>query len=155
MATNEVPRGPISAYVVENVKRLRAERRWSLADLSKAMGEKGRPMLSSGLHRLETGKRRIDADDLVALALAFDVSPMTLLLPWAEEGKVSLTDTVTADVRAAWLWARGEAPLQEPEDWDEAQFAKLQFHLNAVPRGFRLGNPRTKGGSNGEHQEAP
>jgi transcriptional regulator with XRE-family HTH domain len=176
MATNEVPRGPISGHVVENVKRLREEMKLSLADLSDAMSRAGRPMLASGLHRLEAGKRRVDADDLVALALALHVSPLTLLLPWTETGTVALTNEVSAEATVAWNWARGVMPLEVPDDWDEAQYATLQFQLNAVPKGFRLGSARpgtreyddakqaraeefsrrrTTGGTDGEHQATP
>jgi transcriptional regulator with XRE-family HTH domain len=74
-----VVHGPTSRKVVENVKRLRAERRWSLVELSEEMGQAGRPILSSGLHRLERGKRRVDVDDLVALARVFAVNVTELL----------------------------------------------------------------------------
>lgn len=134
MATNEVPRGPISAYVVANVKRLRAERRWSLVELSEEMGRIGRPMLSSGLHRLESGRRRVDVDDLAALALAFGVSPITLLLPWSgHDGVVHLTETVTSDVTAAWEWLRAVRPIELPEDQQDADFAELAFQRQAIP----------------------
>jgi transcriptional regulator with XRE-family HTH domain len=135
MATNEVPRGPISGYVVENVKRLRAERKWSLAELSQEMGKAGRPTLSSGLHRLEQGKRRIDVDDLVALAAAFGVSPITLLLPPVSRGDVALTAELTADAGAAWDWIRAEHPLAVPEDDDG--FAEVEFQRRALPFGIR------------------
>src|SRR4051795_10305771 len=111
MATNEVPRGPISGYVVENVKRLRAERRWSLAELSDEMEKAGRPMLASGLHRLEQGKRRIDVDDVVALGIAFDKDPVTLLLPPEADGVVRLTAEREVPAELAWAWMRGNTSL--------------------------------------------
>lgn len=57
MAMNDVPRGAATSHVIENVKRLRAGLRWSLAELSNEMARVGRPMLPSGLHRIEQGKR--------------------------------------------------------------------------------------------------
>lgn len=67
-------------FVVDNIKRLRAQRRWSLAELSDELAEAGRPILPTGLQRLEHGKRRVDVDDLMAFAVAFKVAPETLLV---------------------------------------------------------------------------
>lgn len=137
MATNEVPRGPVSGYVVENVKRLRADRRWSLAEMSEKMKEVGRPMLSSGLHRLEQGKRRIDADDLVALAAALDVSPISLLMPFTAQGEVQLTETLQAEALAAWDWMRATRPLELPAEREEAVIKAVAFQGRALPSGAR------------------
>lgn len=142
MATNEVPRGPISDRVAENVRRLRDAKRWSLTDLSEEMRRVGRPMLSSGLHRLETGKRRVDADDLVALALAFGVSPVTMMMPFTARGDVRLTDTMTADALAAWDWMRGLRPIDLPADEEEATYVAARFRTTAVPMGARIGELR-------------
>jgi transcriptional regulator with XRE-family HTH domain len=141
MAKNEVPRGPISGYVVENVKRLRADRRWSLAELSEQMSKAGRPMLGSGLHRLEQGNRRIDVDDVVALAVAFGVSPITLLLPPTGRGEVEITEAVSAEAATAWDWLRARAPLVIPEDDDG--FAEVEFQRRALPFGIRSYPMRT------------
>lgn len=53
----------------------------SYADLSRRLEELERPIPPLGLRHLETGARRIDVDDLVMLAIALEVPPMTLLLP--------------------------------------------------------------------------
>lgn len=133
MATNEVPRGPISGYVVENVRRLRGERKWSLVELSDRMGAAGRPMLASGLHRLEQGSRRIDVDDLVALAIVFDCAPVTLLFPPDTGGDVQLTWSQTVEALVAWDWARGVRPFDLPADEQEAAIRTAEFQLTAVP----------------------
>src|SRR4051812_10454024 len=148
MATNEVPRGPVSAYVVDNVKRLRAEKRWSLSELSDRMSAAGRPMLSSGLHRLEQGKRRVDVDDLVALAIAFEVSPTTMLLPWTDSGAVRITNVVEADAVTAWEWMRGIRPLELPEDHLDADYVELTFQRESAPAGARPKQTRSGRGFN-------
>lgn len=135
MATNDVPRGPTSTHVVDNVNRLRTGRRWSLANLSIRMTAAGRPVLSSGLHRLEQGRRRVDVDDLVALAVAFDVSPTTLLMPWTASGVVRLTEVVEADAVAAWEWMRGIRPLELPRDRHDADFVEETFQRASAPAG--------------------
>lgn len=94
---SEMPRGPAADHVVENMKRLRAGLRWSLAELSEEMSRVGRPILPSGLHRIEQGKRRIDVDDLVALAAALRVPPLALLQGQSESvngGQTSKADKV-------------------------------------------------------------
>lgn len=137
MATNEVPRGPITGHVVDNVKRLRAARKWSLADLSQAMTNVGRPIAATGLHRMEQGRRRVDVDDLVALAAALDVAPMSLMMPFTATGTVALTDTLTVDALAAWDWHRGTRPLDLPTEREEAMIAAVAFQGRAVPLGAR------------------
>jgi transcriptional regulator with XRE-family HTH domain len=99
----------------------------SLGQLSEELGKLGRPILASGLSKIETGERRVDVDDLVALAVALDVSPSRLLLPgeqpqpltgadltWekvSRHGKVQLTPAREAEWGQAWAWACGESPL--------------------------------------------
>ncbi|MGO9100438.1 MAG: helix-turn-helix domain-containing protein [Mycobacterium sp.] len=71
--------GPVGMIVARNVRRLRGDT--SYAELSRRLDELGRPIPPLGLRHLEAGARRIDVDDLVMLALALDVPPMTLVLP--------------------------------------------------------------------------
>ncbi len=112
MGTNAVDRGPASERVAENVKRLRRLRGLSLNDLSERMGQLGRPMQASGLSKIEQGDRRVDVDDLLALALALEVNANTLLMP-ADGGppNVDVVPTVAAQWRGIWRWATGESPL--------------------------------------------
>jgi tetratricopeptide (TPR) repeat protein/transcriptional regulator with XRE-family HTH domain len=65
--------------VSQQLVQLRHDRRMTLAALSTRLTELGRPISVSGLSKIEQGTRRTDADDLVALARAFDV-PLEQLL---------------------------------------------------------------------------
>ncbi|WP_181160752.1 hypothetical protein [Bifidobacterium sp. UTCIF-39] len=61
----------------------------------------------------------MDVDDLMAFAIVFDVSPLTLLLP--EYGSKEITTRITGypdemGTNVAWLWARGDEPLELPQD---------------------------------------
>lgn len=81
--------------------------------LASAMTEAGRPIIKSGINKLEqVGGRRVDVDDLMALSVALGVSPLRLLLPAEPPSKSALvTEAKRARVRDVWAWARGEHPL--------------------------------------------
>ena len=49
--------------------------------MSARFTEIGQPIGITSISRIELGTRRVDADDLVALAAVFGVSPNRLLLP--------------------------------------------------------------------------
>lgn len=77
--------GPAGDTVRRNVRRLRRERRLTVERLAELITEqKGRSLPASGLTRLEHGQRRIDVDDLVALAAVLGVTPAQLLDPPTE-----------------------------------------------------------------------
>lgn len=112
MGTRAVNKGPGAERVASNVRTLREERGMSLRRLSERLGKVGRPMLASGLSKIEQGDRRADADDLVALAIALDVTPNRLLLPAdAGDDVFALTGEVDATGAMAWRWAAGDEPL--------------------------------------------
>jgi transcriptional regulator with XRE-family HTH domain len=121
MATEKIERGPTSERVARNVAELRAARGLTLRDLSVRLEEVGRPILPSGLHKIERGARRVDVDDLVALALALDVTPTRLLMPaTATRRQVLLTSKVKGGERTLWEWAVGDTLL--PRDPWHAHF---------------------------------
>lgn len=128
-----VPLGPVGGYVIANLTRLREERRLSYRELSDRLRELGRPIPTLGLSRIEKGTRRVDSDDLVALALALGVNPSALLLPRdaGPEDAVALTERQQASAKDAWAWADGRRTLpaagpftRSSADWmKDADFA--------------------------------
>lgn len=70
MGTRKVEQGPAGQNVATAVRKQREHLGMSLQELSEALGELGRPILPSGLSKIEAGTRRVDADDLVALSQA-------------------------------------------------------------------------------------
>ncbi|WP_308217747.1 helix-turn-helix domain-containing protein [Streptantibioticus silvisoli] len=116
MASNAVVSGPTSMCVAKNLERLRKARQLNQKDLSALLKALGRPMLPTVVSKIERGDRRVDVDDLVALALALNVSPLSLLLP-AESGDepVELTDGFQVTARTAWHWAEGQRTAM---DWE-------------------------------------
>lgn len=133
MASNPVIAGPTAKRVAENVLAWRKARQLQQKDLSAKLGEIGRPMLPTVISKVERGERRIDVDDLVALAVALDVSPLVLLLPRTGDGQaaVLLTEGVEASAAAAWEWADGDKPLTRSEN--DPYGHALRFRLDSRP----------------------
>lgn len=88
----------------------------STTELAAALEERDNPIPATGITRIEKGQRRVDADDLVALADSLNVAPLTLLLPPTAGGElVDLTPNRQVTARIAWQWARGE---RTAVDWE-------------------------------------
>lgn len=103
--------------VAANVRRLRRELDLTTKQLADRVTECGRPMLPNAITKIEQMQRRVDADDLSALAVALGVTPNALLLPPGRAGEAYLTGLpkkVTPWL--AWAWACGELSLHP--SWD-------------------------------------
>jgi 8-oxo-dGTP diphosphatase len=105
--------GPIGRRVAASLRQIRDDRRLTTAQLSALLSRLGRPILATGITKTEAGDRRIDVDDLVALAVALDTTPNRLLLPSTADDaeSVELTPEVRVSALDAWKWATGEEPL--------------------------------------------
>jgi transcriptional regulator with XRE-family HTH domain len=131
--------GSVGQRVAKEVARLRG--RTTVRELSARLTKLGRPILPSGITKIEQGTRRVDADDLVALAVALKVTPTRLLLgppptdgpddpaheeAWEwhdwEDSKgnkrspipvIRLAPELALEPWDAWPWALGEVPLGE------------------------------------------
>jgi transcriptional regulator with XRE-family HTH domain len=109
--------------LAKNVQRLRKLRGLTVRDLSARLTEVGHPVLPSVVSKTELGQRRVDVDDLVALAVTLGVTPNRLLLPGAvDDDTVMLTPNVEASQIGAWWWATGEQRLPGPFSPPERQF---------------------------------
>lgn len=110
MAGKKSDLGPIGENVAQAVRRFREMRRFGYADLSRKLAQYGREIPPLGLRRIESGERRVDADDLAALAVALNVSPLALLLPM-EDSRVLPADEDAHPSEEIWRWGRGFSPL--------------------------------------------
>lgn len=79
MAARPLEIGGAGAQVAAQVTAHRQRRGWDQRTLAERVTEAGRPMSTSVLGKVESGARRVDIDDLVALAAAFEVPPARLL----------------------------------------------------------------------------
>lgn len=127
---------PTGKAVADNVRRIRDEiRGWSTYELSRKLKDAGRPIAPSALAKLERGERRVDAGDLVALAVVLGVHPAALLFPPTVAGDVEITGAGRTAAGIVWEWAEGERPLRLPQNDDGA--AHNTFQTDARPAGRR------------------
>lgn len=109
--------GPTGRTVADNLARLRKVRGYSTRQLASELERNGRSISASGISRMEKGERVVTADDLVALAAVFGVSPASLLLPLTAtaETRVEITGAGTVDALRAWEWGIGRLPVKLSE----------------------------------------
>jgi transcriptional regulator with XRE-family HTH domain len=84
MAARALEIGEAGGCVAAAVSAHRQRRGWDQRHLAARVTEAGRPMSASVLGKVEAGARRVDVDDLVALAAALEVPPARLL-PGADD----------------------------------------------------------------------
>ncbi|MFF2331815.1 MULTISPECIES: helix-turn-helix domain-containing protein [unclassified Streptomyces] len=84
MAARPLEIGEAGAHLAAAVASQRQARGWDQRHLAERVTATGRPMSLSVLGKVEAGARRVDIDDLVAIAAAFDVPP-ALLLPGSDD----------------------------------------------------------------------
>jgi len=114
MTDKKIGLGGTGETVRANVKRLRGGMQYK--ELAERLAAVGRPIPTLGLRRIEAGERRVDVDDLAALAVVFGVSPLTLLMP-ADGGRhtsSALTGIPDREVahNSQWLWGMCMEPLE-------------------------------------------
>lgn len=143
MTTGRIELSATGRAVAANVKRLRKDRGWSLRALSEALSAVGRGLSQDAINKIENGAeegtakqiRRVDVDDLMAFAVAFEVNPATLLLPPTVEGETEITGGGRVSAVDAWNWVRKDMPLRVPEGDDGSAIAA--YRLRALPQGIR------------------
>lgn len=78
------PLGPAGNNVRRNVRRLREQRLWGYRDVEERLSRAGRAISTLALSAIDAGERHVDVDDLVALAIVFDIGIEELLQPPAD-----------------------------------------------------------------------
>jgi transcriptional regulator with XRE-family HTH domain len=100
--------GPTGVTVADNIRRLRTDRNLGHTELSRLLANHGRDIAPLGIRRIEAGTRRVDVDDLLALAEALGVSPITLLMPKVadRDDVVEVTGRKPDAAGMVWDWLR-------------------------------------------------
>jgi hypothetical protein len=79
MSDNKRDIGPSGRAVADTVERLRVQSNLTFDALSKALTAQGRTIPPLGLRRIRDYTRRVDVDDLVALAAVLNTTPQALM----------------------------------------------------------------------------
>ncbi|WP_199286723.1 helix-turn-helix domain-containing protein [Nocardioides houyundeii] len=117
-----------------NIEHFRLELGLSYAEVSRELARRGHKIPPLGLRRIEAGERRVDVDDLVALALVLDVNPSALLFPRELGSSVGCALTgypeSWLDTRMVWQWGNGLRSLTQRMSSE----AGRRFHERVRPR---------------------
>ncbi|MDP9953184.1 MULTISPECIES: helix-turn-helix domain-containing protein [Streptomyces] len=126
--------GPTGGQVAKNVRRLRRRRRLTIHDLAERLRVAGRPVVASGIAKIERLERQVNVDDFAALAVALGVSPGALLLPLEDsrDESVEVTGAGLVSAVSAWAWANSQWPLPGVGATDS-----LEYALSSLPPGAR------------------
>ncbi|ORB84679.1 hypothetical protein B1987_13740 [Mycobacterium kansasii] len=123
--------GTTGATVAKNIRGIRRKKGLAFTELATRLEGLGREIPTWGLRKIESGGRRVDADDLVALALALGVSPISLLMPMSESAQEPVEVTGVqgeVEARRVWRWLQAAAQLTDAK-YDEF----LTFVARALP----------------------
>lgn len=162
MGTKRIELDATGKTVAYNIRLFRKRGGMTLDELSARASEAGRPMSKTTLSQIETENRRVDVDDLMALACALGVNPNALLLPLQRGSsyEMNLTAFGWKQAKAVLAWANGVTPLDNPEsNMDEEeyeQYAALQalgYAANYYPKPYDTDVPNIRG-LNGFDREA-
>jgi transcriptional regulator with XRE-family HTH domain len=128
--------GPTGRAVAENLKRIRVAAGMTQAQLSEAVREVGYSIPTAAIGKIETRDRRVDVDDLAVLAVALNVSPLGLLMPWTPRptDPVDVTGIAGSDRSIdVWRWATGQTPLVTSDDLEDAISEASVFRNHSTP----------------------
>lgn len=114
----------------------RTSQRLSLRELAERVSGLGHDLPLSAISKIESGKRRMDVDDLTALAAALGVGPANLLVLDTGDETDPLTITgASGSTEAVWGWVTGQFAVPGERDW-------MPWAARATPAWLRRQNAR-------------
>ena len=123
------------------MRRIRTKLRLNYTELSERLQDvAGWSINAVGIRRIESGERRVTPDDLMALAFALGVSPITLLMPdYDTLDKNDLVEVTGCAERVPahrlWDWLRARQTLNHAYQDMDPYYA---FITASEPRWIRL-----------------
>lgn len=136
---NNLPVRSLEAEFACRLRDLRQARNMSRKDLARRCAEAGAPVFTEMvITRLENGQRRVNLDDVYALAYVLGVSPLAMYTPASGDADVALTATVTAPAASVYEWTVGERPAPTSGDVNQTarQAARLRLY-QSIPYASR------------------
>lgn len=137
--------GGVGDTVRRRIAGLRESQNLTYAAMARLLEEAGRPLGTLALRRIEAGARRVDVDDLVAIALVLGATPNSLMVDpriaeetgheWDldhEYNNFNVTASVVTSFHAFWDWLDGHRPLWKSRDVSAAAF-RDQNRANVAP----------------------
>ncbi|MEV0996854.1 helix-turn-helix transcriptional regulator [Nonomuraea sp. NPDC050202] len=107
--------------VADNIRHYRSRRRLSVQKLADRCTAMGYPIDRTSLTNLELGRRNLlSVPELLVVARALQVPPLTLLTPPTSDERVEILPGVETDPQEAFAWLDGTAPLPGDPDDDGA-----------------------------------
>jgi transcriptional regulator with XRE-family HTH domain len=106
--------------LAQNIRRIREAQRLTYAELTRRLDKAGRHVPVLALQRIETCQRRVDIDDLMALAYALEVCVVDLLVPAdaLPEEPYPVTSQHQFETESVRQWISGQeirlAPVPDP-----------------------------------------
>lgn len=123
--------GPTGQQLAKQLKRVRNDRGLDLRSLAERLRANGRFISASSLSKIENEARRVDADDLMALAVALDISPLWLLIDDEELPTTMPTDMTPDEVRA-WALSKTHIARSARLSYWESRSAELAKELEEL-----------------------
>lgn len=92
-----------------NLHRIRSGKGLSRSTLAAQCAETGRDLPLIAVRRIEEGRRRVDVDDFITLAVALQVTPTDLLIPgtFGEDTSYQATARLAIPAGRARAWLGG------------------------------------------------
>lgn len=116
-------------YVSASLARLRQEQRLTYTEISARLTALGQPIPTIGLTRIEKGERRVDIDEVVALAQVFNVPPIMLMFPIGMAEETELLPGQRLDPWKAAKWFMGKEALDPlPRSREAAVMGLFEKH---------------------------
>jgi len=91
---------------------IRGEQGLSTTDLAHRCAEAGAANITTNvLWNIQTGRRSISLDLVLALSAVLNVPPMVLMLPTSSSTPISITSSIKASTSRVAAWVSGDQPL--------------------------------------------
>ncbi|MCD5419302.1 helix-turn-helix domain-containing protein [Rhodococcus pyridinivorans] len=148
MVGKKIELGPTGRTVATNIAAIRTHQNLTWTDVSRRLQERGREIPPVGIKRIEAMERRVDVDDLVAIAAALEVAPVALLMPRTrerDERSMITGETETHTNEELWHWFTGQLPLHTESEPVDIFWIGRSRPLWSHPRTIHTSEERTHG----------